>query len=159
MLSPETCEQVVANLAKYYGIEAFYEYPGYVSVPLPDASRFNLSDCEGNLSIQHAEADGEVMEEDMDSTIPSDSMDAARIAEFLGTCYRQATLPQFVREKASAEQQREKFNKAIGLLLEVSRDWDESQIAGYALSRSFDEEVHRLQFGIRFAVAQEVSRG
>ncbi len=90
MLSPATCQEVIAILAAQ-GVEAFYEYPGYVSIPLPDATRFNLSDCEEELSIQHVSEDGELIEDTIDSTISSNLTDAARIANFLGTCYRQAT--------------------------------------------------------------------
>jgi hypothetical protein len=89
MLTGTTGNEIIVELKKR-GVEAFWEYPGYVSIPLPDNCRLNLADGSELLGVQHCAEDGELIEDSIDSDIPSDTKDALAVADFLAVVYTQA---------------------------------------------------------------------
>jgi hypothetical protein len=78
---------VIAEL-KLAGVNATYEYPGYLDITMNDASAFHIGTANGNWGWNHVDANGDEFESG-EWEIEGTSTDAERIAiEILGLIHR-----------------------------------------------------------------------
>ncbi len=63
------------------GVVAYYEYPGFVSVPCDDGTVLATSDLNDTWTIDHQTADGGTTLDTYDTGIPDTSADVDRITD------------------------------------------------------------------------------